>query len=48
MGGIVADSILWTSKTRKMTSFEVMTTLEGELAMLKECLKNNKKILWVC
>ena len=48
MGGIVVDSILWTSKTRKMTPFEVMTTLEGELAMLKECLKNTKKILWVC
>ena len=27
---IVVDSILWTNVTRKMTTFEVLTTLEGK------------------
>ena len=27
---IVGDSILWNSKTRKMTPFEVITTQEGK------------------
>ena len=35
---IVVDSILWTSKTRKMTPLEVITTLEGKF--LRECLGN--------
>ena len=26
---IIVDSILWNSKTQKMTPFEVMTTFEG-------------------
>ena len=27
---IVVDSILWTNVTRKMTPFEILTTLEGK------------------
>ena len=48
MGGIVVDSFLWTSKTRKMTPFEVMTTLEGELALLKEYYGFANEILREC
>ena len=31
---IIVDSILWNSKTQKMTPFEVMTTFEGIVLLL--------------
>ena len=37
---IVADSILWTNMTEKMTPFEVITTIEG----MQTVVKSNKRV----
>ena len=45
---IIVDSILWNSKTQKMTPFEVMTTFEGIVFLPTFLIKlfKNSAVIW--